>query len=79
MVAAVVEYRDVVTSEDIPVEVRARIEANVLFDALQAGDYAGAAHAQERLRSLGWCVSRDAGQKARAIRRRARPLEGGVA
>jgi len=36
-----------------PVEIRARVEANALFDALQTGDYASAAQAQGRLQSLG--------------------------
>jgi hypothetical protein len=46
-------------SETIPTEVRASIEANALFDALQRGDYAAAAKAQETLRELGWNISRD--------------------
>jgi hypothetical protein len=68
----------VVTSEDIPIEVRARVEANALFDALQAGDYSRAAKAQERLRTLGWYVSREPGRKGRATPQKARRLEGGV-
>jgi hypothetical protein len=45
--------------ETIPPEIRANVEANALFDALRRGDYAAAAKAQERLRELGWNVSRD--------------------
>jgi hypothetical protein len=59
MVADLLESRDLATDENIPVEVRARVEAIALYDALQAGDYASAAHAQERLQSLGWHVSRE--------------------
>ncbi len=59
MVAGIMESRDLETSEAIPVELRARVEAVALFDALHAGDYAGAALAQERLRTLGWNVSRE--------------------
>ena len=58
------------TSEEIPVEVRARIEANALFEALRSGDYAGAAQAQERLRALGWHVSREPAPQGRAARQR---------
>jgi hypothetical protein len=44
---------------DVPVEIQARVEANLFFDALRAGDYAGAARAQDNLRALGWHVSRE--------------------
>jgi hypothetical protein len=45
-------------ADDIPIEIRARVEANALFIAIQAGDYARAARAQERLRNLGWILAR---------------------
>jgi hypothetical protein len=47
------------TPQSIPDEVQANIEANALFDALLRGDYAAAAHAQGRLRELGWHLSRE--------------------
>jgi hypothetical protein len=40
----------------IPVEVRARIEANAFFTALQVGDYEGVARAHTRLLELGWYI-----------------------
>jgi hypothetical protein len=52
------------TADDIPVEIRARVEANVLFDAVRAGDFARAAQAQESLRRLGWHVSREPIERA---------------
>jgi hypothetical protein len=64
------EHRDMSPSDDIPVEIRARVEANALFNALQVGDYAGAAQAQERLRSLGWHVSREPAPRRRQTRHR---------
>ena len=67
------ESRAVDTSEDIPVEIRARVEANALFDALQAGDYAGAALAQERLNAMGWHVSRKPIAPRRVTRRKPHP------
>jgi hypothetical protein len=78
MVAGVVEHRDMVTAEVIPAEVRARVEANALFDALRTGDYTGAAQAQERLRLLGWYVSREPGRKRRSIPQKARRSQGGA-
>jgi hypothetical protein len=56
-------------SIDVPIEIRARVEANAFFDALNAGDYAGAAQAQANLRSLGWYVSREPLQKRPRPRR----------
>jgi hypothetical protein len=47
------------TRESIPTEVRAGVEASALFDALRRGDFTAAAQAQERLRELGWHVSRE--------------------
>ena len=44
--------------KDIPIEIRARVEANAFFIAIQEGDYAGAARAQEQLRLLGWDLTR---------------------
>jgi hypothetical protein len=44
---------------DIPPEMRASVECNALFDALRRGDYAAAASAQNRLRELGWTVTRE--------------------
>jgi hypothetical protein len=61
-----------VTSEDIPIEIRARVEANALFDAIQIGDYKSAAQAQERLRVLGWHVSREPASRRRASRCKSR-------
>ena len=55
-------------TEEIPTEVRARIEATAFFDALRAGDYAGAAQAQERLHMLGWRLSREPAAKGRQTR-----------
>jgi hypothetical protein len=52
-------------TDEIPIEIRARVEANALFDAVQAGDYTRAAQAQERLRALGWIVRRDPALKSR--------------
>jgi hypothetical protein len=49
----------------IPVEARAAVECNALFDALRHGDYSAAARAQERLRELGWDVRRMADKPAR--------------
>jgi hypothetical protein len=56
-------------TDEIPVEIRARVEANALFDALRSGDYASAAQAQERLRALGWIVRRDPALKNRKTTR----------
>jgi hypothetical protein len=56
--------------EKIPPEIRARVEANALFDAVRAGDYAAAASAQQRLRELGWNVSREPAKPPR------RPVRG---
>jgi hypothetical protein len=72
MVAVIVERRDVDTTDDIPVEIRARVEANALFDALRTGDYASAAVAQERLRDLGWYVGREPAPRRHVTRRKAR-------
>jgi hypothetical protein len=69
----IVESRDLDTPEDIPVEIRARVEANALFDALRSGDYAGAALAQERLRALGWYVTREPVAHRRGDRRKPSP------
>jgi hypothetical protein len=49
----------------IPVEARAAVECNALFDALRHGDYSAAARAQERLRELGWDVRRLSSKPAR--------------
>ena len=78
MGAGLVEHRDMDTSEDIPVEIRARVEANALFDALRAGDYTSAAQSQERLRVLGWHILRAVAPQRRAIPRKARQLKGGA-
>ncbi len=40
-------------------EIRARAEANALFLALHRGELARAAQAQERLRLLGWNLTRE--------------------
>jgi hypothetical protein len=68
VVAGLVEILDVNNPDPIPAEVRARVECNALFDALQAGDYAAAARAQERLRALGWHVRRDSAPRRPARR-----------
>jgi hypothetical protein len=47
------------TVEPIPPEIRAGVEANALFDAVRRGDFASAAQAQEKLRELGWYLSRE--------------------
>jgi hypothetical protein len=44
----------------IPSEAMARAECNILFGSLIQGDFAGALRAQERLRQMGWYVSREA-------------------
>jgi hypothetical protein len=59
-----------VSLEAIPTEIRARIEATAFFDALRAGDYAGAAQAQERLHALGWRLSREPAATGRQARRK---------
>ena len=41
-------------------EIRASVEANAFFLALKDGDYASAAKSQERLKELGWYLSREA-------------------
>ena len=56
-------------SEEIPVEIRARVEANALFEALRVGDYTEAARSQERLRALGFHLSREAPHQRRASKR----------
>lgn len=53
------------TSADIPVEIRARVEANALFDAVREGDYAAAAAIQGRLRAMGWYVGRVPSERGR--------------
>jgi hypothetical protein len=58
-----------IPSEQIPVEIRARVEANALFDAVRWGDYASAAQAQERLRALGWHLSREPAERRHRTRR----------
>jgi hypothetical protein len=63
-------------ADEIPVEIRARVEANALFDSLHAGDYAGAAQAQERLRALGWYVGRE--PIPRRARRQHHAMKGGA-
>jgi hypothetical protein len=47
------------TQELIAPETRARVEANALFEAVRQGDYQAAAVAQQRLKELGWHVSRE--------------------
>jgi hypothetical protein len=65
----------------IPVEARAAVECNALFDALKAGDYPAAARAQERLRDLGWEVRRTSSEppSRRKHRRQAARRQEGVA
>lgn len=52
-------------AEPIPPEIHARVAANTLFDAVRRGDYATAAKAQERLRGLGWHLTREPDNPAR--------------
>jgi hypothetical protein len=54
-----------VTAETIPPEIHARVAANTLFDAVRRGDFATAARAQERLRGLGWHLTREPEKPAR--------------
>jgi hypothetical protein len=56
------------TAQPIPPEIQAGVEANALFDALRRGDYATAAHAQERLKEMGWHISRQAPRPQRCRR-----------
>jgi hypothetical protein len=56
---------------EIPAEIRATVETNAFFDALRDGDYAAAARAQERLRALGWDISRHPSPQTRRSRPRA--------
>jgi hypothetical protein len=46
-------------TQQIPAEVRASVEANVLFDAVHRGDFVAAAEAQERLKEMGWYLGRE--------------------
>jgi hypothetical protein len=46
-------------SDHISPEIRARAEANALFLALHHGELDKAARAQERLRQLGWNLTRE--------------------
>lgn len=52
-------------------ETLVRISLNTMLDALVRGDFAVAAREQERLRDLGWYISREA---PRPSRRNARQL-----
>jgi hypothetical protein len=61
------------TVEPIPLEIQAGVEANALFDALRRGDYATAARAQERLREMGWHLSREASKPQRSRQQRPQP------
>jgi hypothetical protein len=60
------------SSESIPPEIRASVEADALFGALRRGDYASAAKSQERLKGLGWHLSREA-PRPKPARRTDRP------
>lgn len=46
------------TADEVPPEIRARVEANAFFDALREGDYGRAAKAQERIQQFGYYVGR---------------------
>jgi hypothetical protein len=46
-------------SDQISPELRARAEANALFWALHRGELNRAAEAQQRLRQLGWNLTRE--------------------
>jgi hypothetical protein len=45
--------------DHIPLEIRAHAEASALFLALHRGELAQAAQAQERLRQLGWNLTKE--------------------
>ena len=62
-------------TEAIPPEIRAGVEANALFDAVRRGDFAAAATAQEKLRELGWNISR---QQSKPPKRHLATSRGGV-
>jgi hypothetical protein len=68
--------------EAIPHEIRAEVETNALFSALRRGDFAAAAHAQERLRQMGWHLTRETPQPQRrhqnAHQKAPRPKEVGA-
>jgi hypothetical protein len=57
----------------IPPELRAAAEATCLFDALRRGDLELAARAQEKLRELGWYLSREAPRPSRRTTRQTAP------
>jgi len=65
-------------AEEIPVEIRARVEAGALFESVRVGDYAGAARAQERLRALGWRITREPTIRRRDTRQRIAAADPGV-
>ncbi len=51
-------------------EIRASVGANAFFLALRDGDYASAAKSQERLKELGWHLSREAPRPKPARRKK---------
>jgi hypothetical protein len=65
-----------VTVDPVPIEIRAQIEASAVFDALRRGDLTAAARAQERLREMGWHLTREVPKQPRPRRRRRYPRIG---
>ena len=45
--------------DDTPPEIKAQAACGIFFVALREGDYASAAKSQERLKELGWHLSRE--------------------
>jgi hypothetical protein len=59
-------------------ETLVRIALNTMLDALTRGDFAVAAREQERLRELGWYISREAPRSRRCnARQQAAGRDGG--
>ena len=58
----------------IPIEIRARVEANAFFDAILEGDYARAARAQERIQRYGFRIGRTTEKPPRKPRRQPREV-----
>jgi hypothetical protein len=63
-------------TETIPPEIRAEVEARALFDAVRRGDFSAAAQAQERLKELGWHLTRELPKAPRS--RRTLQIHGGA-
>ena len=61
--------------DDIPPEIKAQAACGIFFVALREGDYASAARSQERLKELGWHLSREAPRPKPASARRRQPRQ----